>query len=88
MALFRRRRKLPDSDRPALERDERVVAWAASPRHSPDADYKGRISSPADFATPIQKVTAEVRREIAERLPALQKSTTLRAFWRWLTARG
>lgn len=65
-----------------------LVAWAASPRHSPDAAYKGRISSPADFATPIQKVTAEVRREIAERLPALQKSTTLRAFWRWLTARG
>jgi glycosyltransferase involved in cell wall biosynthesis len=67
---------------------QELVAWAASPRHSPDADYKGRISSPADFATPIQKVTAEVRREIAERLPALQRSTTLRAFWRWLTARG
>jgi hypothetical protein len=67
---------------------QELVAWAAAPRHAPDADHKGRISSPADFATPIQKVTAEVRREIAERLPALQRSTTLRSFWRWLTARG
>lgn len=65
-----------------------LVAWAASPNQAPDAGYKGRIASPADFATPIQKVTTELRREIAERLPALQKSTTLRAFWRWLTARG
>mgnify|MGYP003430967776 CR=1 FL=1 len=45
--------------------------------------YKSRMEVPR-----IQKVTAEVRREIAERLPALQRSTTLRAFWRWLTARG
>ncbi len=67
---------------------QELVAWAAAPRHAPDADHKGRISSPSDFATPIQKVTAEVRREIAERLPALQRSTTLRTFWRWLTARG
>ena len=65
-----------------------LVAWAASPSHAPDAEHKGRIASPADFATPIQKATTEIRREIAEHLPALQKSTTLRAFWRWLTARG
>jgi hypothetical protein len=29
MALFGRRRRLPEKYRPALERDERVVAWAA-----------------------------------------------------------
>ncbi|GGM15568.1 MULTISPECIES: hypothetical protein [Micromonospora] len=29
MGLFRRRRKLPATDRPPLERDERVLAWAA-----------------------------------------------------------
>jgi hypothetical protein len=29
MALFGRRRRLPDELRPSLDRDERVVAWAA-----------------------------------------------------------
>ena len=41
MALFGRRRKLPDSDRPALERDERVVAWASSPRGALVATNRG-----------------------------------------------
>ncbi|QOC90819.1 hypothetical protein [Micromonospora craniellae] len=30
MGLFRRRRKLPPTDRPPLERDERVLAWSAA----------------------------------------------------------
>ncbi|MEG3635598.1 hypothetical protein [Micromonospora palythoicola] len=30
MPLFRRRPKLPPADRPPLERDERVLAWAAA----------------------------------------------------------
>ncbi|MDG4796259.1 hypothetical protein [Micromonospora sp. WMMD1082] len=30
MGLFRRRPKLPPADRPPLERDERVLAWAAA----------------------------------------------------------
>ncbi|MEU5554456.1 hypothetical protein ABZ738_32275 [Micromonospora sp. NPDC047793] len=30
MGLFRRRRKLPQTDRPPLERDERVLAWSAA----------------------------------------------------------
>jgi hypothetical protein len=41
MALFGRRRRLADSDRPPLERDERVVAWATSPRGAVVATSRG-----------------------------------------------
>ena len=41
MALLARRRKLPDSDRPALDRDERVLAWAFSPRGAVVATNRG-----------------------------------------------
>jgi hypothetical protein len=41
MILFGRRRRLPDADRPALERDERVVAWASSPHGAVVATNRG-----------------------------------------------
>lgn len=65
-----------------------LVAWAASPSFAPDSGSKGQRSSPADFANPIQKATAEVRREVVQRVPALRESTVLRSIWRRLTARS
>jgi hypothetical protein len=41
MALFRRRRTLPAEHRPALDRDERVVAWALSPQGALVATTRG-----------------------------------------------
>ncbi len=58
MALFGRRRKLPESDRPALERDERVIAWASSPRGAVVATNRGlwlpdgRSTAPAGSTGP------------------------------------
>lgn len=57
-----------------------LVAWAASPALAPDAAAKGRISSPADFAPPIQTAMAAAVRHI----PVVRESEGLRRLWRRL----